>query len=322
MLALLCKVTVYVGVSNGYVKVEDDGELLNIKVHHLQHNDDDVQSFGFCGEVLCSIADTSLIEIITKVQGRPNGYCKVMKARTAHIFTFQYYAALDVFMAFDYFVIDYCNFFPGSQVSLSVLMIVDKMSAQPFGEDKCSPGVLFSIDYLNMIFSSSVLRKYCTPSQYGLPLCSQEFPSMLWICIDADVNSRFIVKDPNHKSLNCLADMCWEQLRDDKGGKRGHAHMGPTYCLNLTCPRSCYDLNLDFSRTSVEFKRDDKLGLASEAHLRWRRTPQASIALADRRRITQPKPKKKGGGGVEERKPYPSGKHRGGVVRDRHAPPT
>ncbi|KAJ8427830.1 hypothetical protein Cgig2_001641 [Carnegiea gigantea] len=138
------KVIVYVGVSNGYVKVEDDGygisrdglvllgeRYATSKFHHLQHKDDDAQSFGFRGEALCSIADTSLIEIITKVQGRPNGYRKVMKARTAHIFKFQYYAALNVFMAFEYFVIDHCNFFPRvASVFISVLMIVDKMLAQ------------------------------------------------------------------------------------------------------------------------------------------------------------------------------------------------
>jgi len=82
------------------------------KLHHLQDKDDDVQSFGFRGEVLCSIADTSLIEIITKVQGRPNGYHKVMKARTAHIIKCQYYAPMDLFiylyfsMAFEHFIID------------------------------------------------------------------------------------------------------------------------------------------------------------------------------------------------------------------------
>ena len=32
--------------------------------------------------------------------------------------------------------------------------------------------------------------------------------------------------------------------------------------------------------------------------------------------------KRGGGAGVEERKLYPSGKHRGGEARDRHAPPT
>ena len=39
-------------------------------------------SFGFRGEALGSISDVSLLEIVTKTHGRPNGYRKVMKAWT------------------------------------------------------------------------------------------------------------------------------------------------------------------------------------------------------------------------------------------------
>lgn len=37
------------------------------------------RTFGFRGEALGSISDVSLLEIITKAHGRPNGYRKVMK---------------------------------------------------------------------------------------------------------------------------------------------------------------------------------------------------------------------------------------------------
>lgn len=88
------QVSVYVGVNNGYVKIEDDGSGISrdglvllgeryatSKLHHFHDKDDGVGSFGFRGEVLCSIADISLIEIVTEVHGRANGYRKVMKGR-------------------------------------------------------------------------------------------------------------------------------------------------------------------------------------------------------------------------------------------------
>ncbi|KAG5568816.1 hypothetical protein H5410_064162 [Solanum commersonii] len=37
------------------------------------------QSFGFKGEALSSISDISLLEIVTKTHGMPNGYSKVLK---------------------------------------------------------------------------------------------------------------------------------------------------------------------------------------------------------------------------------------------------
>lgn len=37
------------------------------------------ENFGFRGEVLASISEVSLLEIVTKTYGRPNGYRKVLK---------------------------------------------------------------------------------------------------------------------------------------------------------------------------------------------------------------------------------------------------
>ncbi|KAH9710588.1 DNA mismatch repair protein MLH3 [Citrus sinensis] len=88
------KVFVYVGVCNCYVKVVDDGSGISrdglvllgerhatSKLGHLADMDDatGIGTFGFRGEALASISDVSLLEIITKAHGRPNGYRKVMK---------------------------------------------------------------------------------------------------------------------------------------------------------------------------------------------------------------------------------------------------
>lgn len=50
------------------------------KVDQLANTNAISGSFGYRGEALSSISDVSLLEVITKAHGRPNGYRKVMKA--------------------------------------------------------------------------------------------------------------------------------------------------------------------------------------------------------------------------------------------------
>lgn len=50
------------------------------KFDQLTDIDGATGSFGFRGEALGSISDVSLLEIVTKAHGRPNGYRKVIKA--------------------------------------------------------------------------------------------------------------------------------------------------------------------------------------------------------------------------------------------------
>ncbi|KAG6775612.1 hypothetical protein POTOM_019090 [Populus tomentosa] len=99
------KVSVYVAVGTCYVKVSDDGcgisrdglvllgeryvskftfwdnaaDVLTSKVQHLADMDVASGNFGFRGEALSSIADVSVLDVLTKARGMPNGYRKVMK---------------------------------------------------------------------------------------------------------------------------------------------------------------------------------------------------------------------------------------------------
>ncbi|XP_077222980.1 DNA mismatch repair protein MLH3-like [Tasmannia lanceolata] len=89
------KVHVSVGVGACYVKVEDDGcgvsrdglvllgeKYATSKLHCLSEMDAGIESVGFRGEALGSLSDVSLLEVVTKARGRPNGHRKVIKACT------------------------------------------------------------------------------------------------------------------------------------------------------------------------------------------------------------------------------------------------
>ncbi|GFZ09462.1 MUTL protein homolog 3 [Actinidia rufa] len=86
------KISVAVGVGTCYIKVVDNGcgitrdglvllgqRYATSKFDQLAETDAVTGGFGFRGEALSSISDVSLLEVITKAHGRPNGYRKVVK---------------------------------------------------------------------------------------------------------------------------------------------------------------------------------------------------------------------------------------------------
>ncbi|XP_074308711.1 DNA mismatch repair protein MLH3 isoform X2 [Silene latifolia] len=283
------KVAILVGVNNGYIKVEDDGSGIDrdglmllgeryatSKVDHLNKEDDSVGSFGFRGEVLCSIADISLIEILTKIQGRPNGYRKVMKGRRC------LYLSIDDKQDVGTTVIVRDLFYNQPvrrrQLQSSTKKVLHAVRECVIRIALVQPKVAFRV--VDMESDDELLCTHASPSPLSLlcsnfgiessSLCKLSFsegllkltgyvssPSSLLTSKAIQyiyVNSRFVVKGPIHKALTCLAEMCWDRFRGDKGGKRTQSHAGPSYCLNLACPRISYDLNLGVSGTSVEFK--------------------------------------------------------------------
>ncbi|GMH23998.1 hypothetical protein Nepgr_025841 [Nepenthes gracilis] len=284
------RVSVSVGVGTGYIKVEDDGpgigreglvllgeRYATSKFHPLADKDSCSKNFGFLGEALCSISDISLLEIITRTHGRPNGYRKVMKGRKC------LYLGID----------------DDRQDVGTTVIVRDLFYNQPVRRrhirsspkkvlhlvKKCVLRValvrfMVSFKVLDIESEDELLRTHASSSplsilrsDFGIEVSSLHEVSlsegalklggyMSGACDSPStkaiqyiyINSRFIVKGPIHKLLNNLSSTCWNQMNGDKVGKRSRPQACPTYCLNLTCPRSFYDLISEFSRTSVEFK--------------------------------------------------------------------
>lgn len=50
------------------------------KYHLINEAEHDTGKVSFKGEALSSLSDISLVEVRTKARGRPNAYCKIIKA--------------------------------------------------------------------------------------------------------------------------------------------------------------------------------------------------------------------------------------------------
>ncbi|XP_065856516.1 DNA mismatch repair protein MLH3 isoform X2 [Euphorbia lathyris] len=288
------KVSVYVGVGTCYVKVEDDGcgisrdGLALLGERYVTSKFPDVAetstaiTFGFRGEALASISDVSLLEIVTKARGMPNGYRKVLKGSkclylgvnddrkdvgTTVIVRDLFYnqpvrrknmqsslkkvldlvkkCVLQIALVHSkvcFVVVDIesedellCTRFSSS---LSLLMSVYGIDDSKFlHELNISGGVLKLSGYISGPFDSLTTKAF----QYVY------------------INSRFVCKGPIHKLLNQLATGFgrldpWEVNSISQKGTRSKPQACPAYVLNISCPRSLYDLTFEPSKTYVEFK--------------------------------------------------------------------
>ncbi|GAB4847629.1 hypothetical protein Ancab_026690 [Ancistrocladus abbreviatus] len=284
------RVSVSVSVQTGYVKVEDDGSGISreglvllgeryatSKFYNVADADGVSGRYGFLGEALCSISDVCLLEILTKTRGRPNGYRKVMKGRKC------------LFLGIDDDRRDVGTTVIVRELFYNQPVRRRHMQSCPkkvlHSVRKCALRVALvqsKISFMVVDVESEDVLLHTHASSSPFPLLRSNFgigvsslcevslsegllklvgyasgPSDLSLTKGIQyiyINSRFIVKGPIHKLLNHLANSCWDQLTGDRAGKRSRPQACPTYYLNLTCPRSLYDLHLESSRTSVEFK--------------------------------------------------------------------
>ncbi|KAG2695162.1 hypothetical protein I3843_07G002300 [Carya illinoinensis] len=314
------KVSVYVGIGTCSVKVVDDGSGIprdglvllgeryaTSKFHQLADMDDASGSFGFRGEALASISDVSVLEIVTKAFGRPNGYRKVIKGCKC------IYLGIDSDRKEAGTTVNVRDLFYNqpvrrkymqsspkrvlhsvkkcvlmialvhSQISFKVIdnerfLSVTFSSWSQFGYHACFLIFLFPI------FSGDELL--CTHPSSPLSLLKSEFgvevpDSLHELNVSDDIlklsgyvsgpcdgseikafqyvyiNSRFICKGPIHKLLNQLAIQfdCLDPWKiNSQKQKRSRSQPYPAYILNLSCPRSLYDLTFEPSKAKVEFK--------------------------------------------------------------------
>ncbi|KAI9394506.1 hypothetical protein POPTR_005G101900v4 [Populus trichocarpa] len=289
------KVSVYVAVGTCYVKVSDDGcgisrdglvllgeRYVTSKVQRLADMDVASGNFGFRGEALSSIADVSVLDVLTKARGMPNGYRKVMKGSKCLCLGIDddikdvgtTVVVRDLFynqpVRRKYMqsspkkilhLVKKCALrvaLMHSEVSFKVvdiesdeeLLCTNPSSAMSllmsgFGIEDSS-----SLHELNI--SDSVLKL----SGYISGPCSSFFIKAFQYVY---INSRFVCKGPIHKLLNHLAsrfehpDLQKANSVSQKG-KKSRPQPCPAYILNLSCPFSLYDLTFEPSKTHAEFK--------------------------------------------------------------------
>ncbi|XP_015576355.2 DNA mismatch repair protein MLH3 isoform X2 [Ricinus communis] len=289
------KVWVYVGAGTCYVKVVDDGcgisrdglvllgqRYVTSKLHHFADMDAANESFGFRGEALASISDVSLLEIITKARGRPNGYRKVLKGSKC-----LYLGVNDdrkdvgtTVVVRDLFynqpvrrkcmqsslkkVLDSVKkcilriAFVHSKVSFKVIDI-ESEDELLYTRPSSALSLLmssFGIEDLNFFHELDVSNGVLKLSGYiSGPCNSLTIKAFQYVYI----NSRFVCKGPIHKLLNHLATKFesldpWKANSIPQKGKRCRPQVCPAYILNLSCPLALYDLTFEPSKTHVEFK--------------------------------------------------------------------
>ncbi|XP_008241931.1 PREDICTED: DNA mismatch repair protein MLH3 [Prunus mume] len=290
------KVSVFVGVGTCYVKVVDDGfgitrdglvlvgeRYATSKFDHSPETDSASGSFGFRGEALASISDVSLLEILTKASGRPNGYRKVMKGCKC------LYLGIDddrkdvgtTVVVRDLFYNQpvrrkYMQSSPKKLLHAVIkcvhrialvhskvsFKLIDIESEDELLSTISSPSPLALLKRTVGIEVSTALRelnisdgKIELSGYISSPCNSLAIKAFQYVYI----NSRFICKGPIHKLLNQLASNfeCWDPGKDvdvSQNRKRSRPQSLPAYFLNISCPQSLYDLTFEPSKTYVEFK--------------------------------------------------------------------
>ncbi|XP_059437766.1 DNA mismatch repair protein MLH3 isoform X2 [Corylus avellana] len=252
------------------------------KFHQLADMDAAGGSFGFRGEALASISDVSLLEITTKAYGRPNGYRKVIKGCKC------LYLGIDNDRKDVGTTVNVRDLFYNQPVRRKYMQSSPKKVLHSVKKGVLRIALVHSQVYFKVIDIESGDELLCTQpsspllllkSGFGLevsdslhklnisdgvlklsgyisdPVDGFEIKAFQYVYI----NSRFVCKGPIHKLLNQLATSfeCldpWKVNNGSQNRKRSRSQAYPAYILNLSCPRSLYDLTFEPSKTYVEFK--------------------------------------------------------------------
>ncbi|CAL5371277.1 unnamed protein product [Camellia sinensis] len=271
------KVSVAVGVGTHYIKVVDNGcgitwdglvllgeRYATSKVDQLANTNAISGSFGYRGEALSSISDVSLLEVITKAHGRPNGYRKVMKGCKC------LYLGIDdgrqdvgttgsFCISFDLFSKNSLGslqslfgiYFTTSQFGGSISNLARRSEDEFCTTPSSSPLSLLTSGFGIEIFSSlhelNVSDGVLKLSGYmSSPRDTSFVKACQFVCI-REVDYLVSVQRFNSSDLQ-------EANMKLQNGKRSRSQTYETYILNLSCPRSWYDITFEPSKTSVEFK--------------------------------------------------------------------
>ncbi|KAK6924577.1 MutL, C-terminal, dimerization [Dillenia turbinata] len=276
--AAATKVLVWIGVGTCYIKVADNGSGISrdglvllgekhatSKSEHWTHEVATNEIFGFRGQALGSISDVSLLEIITKTHGRPNGYRKGCKCVYLGIDDTRQEVGTTVIVR-DLF---YNQPVRRKNMQSSPWKVLDAVK-------KCILRIAFvhSMVSFKLIDVESEDELLCSnPCSSPLALMASNFGSDVTSSLQAleisdgglkisgyiNINSRFVSKGPIHKMLNHLADRMWDldSLKVDPmplKGKRSRVQACLTYFLNLSCPKSLYELTFEPLKATVVFK--------------------------------------------------------------------
>ncbi|KAG5245448.1 DNA mismatch repair protein [Salix suchowensis] len=304
------KISVYVAVGTCYVKVlmmlssncvcnmrafllagcgiSRDGLVLlgeryvTSKVQHLADMDVASGNFGFRGEALSSIADVSVLDVLTKARGRPNGYRKVMKGSKCLCL------GIDDDIKDVGTTVVVRDLFYNQPVRRKYMQSSPKKILHLVKKCALRIALMHSEVSFKVVDIESEEELFCTHPSSALSLLMSGFgiddSSSLHELNISDgllklsgfisapcssfsikafqyvyINSRFVCKGPIHKLLNHLASRFeFPDLQKTNSvsqkGKKSRPQPCPAYILNLSCPFSLYDLTFEPSKTHAEFK--------------------------------------------------------------------
>ncbi|XP_074378948.1 DNA mismatch repair protein MLH3 isoform X3 [Apium graveolens] len=296
------KVSVAVSVGTGYIKVTDNGSGITrdglvlfgeryaatSKSDQMGDMDPTTGSFGSRGEALGSISDVSLLEVVTKAPGRPNGYRKVMKGCKC------LYLGIDDNRHDVGTTVIVHDLFYNQPVRRKQLQSSPRKVLHILTECVLKIAIVHLKVNINVFDIESEDELFCAhPSSSPLPLLRSGLgldPSVTLHEFDVSdgilnisgyisgpcetfagkavqyvyINSRFIWKGPIHKLLCQLAAKfddigLGNDINGSGNGKRCKIQSNPSYILNLGCPTSLYDLTFEPSKTFAEFKDWDHI---------------------------------------------------------------